>query len=77
MGEAVIKGAQEKHLDLQVTDGFAAIPGHGVGGRAGGKEVLLGNVKLMQDRKIDITPLRRDWERLAGEDKTPHVRCRG
>ena len=31
---------------------FAAIPGHGVSGRVDGREVLLGNAKLMTDRGV-------------------------
>jgi Cu+-exporting ATPase len=33
--------------------------------------VLLGNAKLMRDRKIAIDSLTSDWERLATEGKTP------
>lgn len=36
-----------------------------------GGEVLFGNAKLMRDRGIAIDMLQSDWERLAGEGKTP------
>jgi Cu+-exporting ATPase len=71
LGEAIVKGAAARDLKLTDTDGFAAIPGHGVSGRIDGHEVLFGNAKLMHDRGIAIDMLQADWERLAGEGKTP------
>ena len=71
LGEAIVKGAEEKKLVLAGAEGFAAIPGHGVGGRIDGREVLLGNAKLMRDRGIAIDTLQAEWERLANGGKTP------
>jgi len=42
-----------------------------VSGRVDGRDVLLGNAKLMRDRGIAIDVLMKDWERLANEGKTP------
>jgi Cu+-exporting ATPase len=71
LGEAIVKGAEESNITLSNAGDFAAIPGHGVSGRIDGKDVLLGNAKLMRDRGIGIEPLTGDWERLATEGKTP------
>ncbi len=71
LGEAIVKGAEDRGLDLTSAEGFAAIPGHGVSGGIGGRDVLLGNAKLMRDRSIEIDALTADWERLATEGKTP------
>ena len=71
LGEAIVKGAEQRSLSLAVTENFAAIPGHGVSGKVDGRDVLLGNAKLMRDRGIAIEGLVKDWERLAGEGKTP------
>ena len=71
LGEAIVNGAEQRGVDLTSAEGFAAIPGHGVSGRIVGKDVLLGNAKLMRDRGIDIESLTADWERLATEGKTP------
>ncbi len=71
LGEAIVKGAEEKNLNLGSAKGFAAIPGHGVQGRIEGRDVMLGNAKLMRDRGISIDSLELDWERLANEGKTP------
>ena len=71
LGEAIVKGAEARGLKLSDAKGFAAIAGHGVGGEVDGRSVLLGNAKLMRDRSIAIEHLAKDWERLAGEGKTP------
>ena len=71
LGEAIVKDAEARGLKLADAEGFAAIPGEGVSGRINGHDVLLGNAKLMRDRGIAIDGLTSEWERLAGEGKTP------
>jgi Cu+-exporting ATPase len=71
LGEAIVQGAEQRGLSLAQTENFAAIPGHGVSGTVDGREILLGNAKLMRDHGILIEDLTSDWERLANEGKTP------
>jgi len=71
LGEAIVKGAITRNLTLSDAENFIAIPGHGVSGRIDGHDVLFGNAKLMRDRNVTIDMLLGDWERLAGEGKTP------
>ncbi|NLM05183.1 MAG: copper-translocating P-type ATPase, partial [Clostridiales bacterium] len=70
LGEAIVKGAEEKALELKNVDNFMAIPGHGIQVKIGDKNLLLGNKKLMDDKNIHIT-LESDANRLASEGKTP------
>lgn len=70
LGEAIVEGAREKGLELSDPDEFSAIPGHGVEAKVGKKMVLLGNLKLMRDRGIDLMGLEEDARRLADEGKT-------
>ena len=71
LGEAIVKGAESRGIELVETAGFAAVPGLGVSGRIDGRNVLLGNAKLMRDRGIAAGAFDQSWERLAGEGKTP------
>jgi P-type Cu+ transporter len=71
LGEAIVKGAEDRNLKLADAKAFAAIPGHGVSGRVEGRNVLFGNAKLMRDRGLSIEALESDWGRLANEGKTP------
>jgi len=71
LGEAIIEGAKERGVDLSEPVDFKAIPGHGVEAAVGGRRVLLGNMKLMAARGVDLMGLDKEAERLAGEGKTP------
>jgi Cu+-exporting ATPase len=71
LGEAIVRGAAARHLQVTDATDFSAIPGHGVSGRVDDRQVLLGNAKLMHDRSIDIGILQADWARLAEDGKTP------
>jgi Cu+-exporting ATPase len=70
LGEAIVNKALESKLELLQPDNFEAIPGHGIQVELQGKNMLLGNKKLMDDRGISIT-LQQDSDRLAEEGKTP------
>ncbi len=71
LAEAIVTGAESRGLALSDAKDFQAIPGHGVGGSIAGRTVLLGNAKLMRDRGVEIGLLKTQWQRLAGEGKTP------
>lgn len=70
LGEAIVEGAVEKGIELMPVESFMAIPGHGVEVSVDSKTVLLGNKRLMDERKIEIT-LQLEADRLANEGKTP------
>ena len=59
------------NIALVDAERFNAIPGHGLEARVQGKEILLGNLKLMRDRGIKLNGLEKDAERLSDEGKTP------
>lgn len=71
LGEAIVKGAEKENLDLLNVDKFTAIPGHGIEVQIEGKDILLGNRKLMIDRNIELRLLESASDRLASEGKTP------
>ena len=71
LGEAIVKGAEEKGLSLKEIGDFNAIPGHGIEVKIEGKNVLLGNKKLMIEKNIDISMLAKKSDKLAEEGKTP------
>ncbi|MEG2288699.1 MAG: heavy metal translocating P-type ATPase [Clostridium sp.] len=71
LGEAIVKGAEEKGLSLKVIENFNAIPGHGIEVNIEGKNILLGNKKLMIEKNINIEILAGKSDKLAEEGKTP------
>jgi Cu+-exporting ATPase len=71
LGEAILKKAREDDLNLADANDFNAIPGHGIEAIIDGKNVLLGNTRLMNDRDIDLKDLPEKAEAFSGEGKTP------
>jgi Cu+-exporting ATPase len=71
LGEAIVRNALEKNIALEQADEFEALPGHGIRAVLKGKEVILGNERLMSDRKIDFGKLLKEAERLSALGKTP------
>jgi Cu+-exporting ATPase len=71
LAAAIVEGATARGLALPGVETFNAIPGHGIEARVEGHEVLVGNLKLMRDRKIELGELEADASRLADEGKTP------
>ncbi len=53
LGEAIVKGAQEKGLVLVPVKDFESITGKGVKGRVNGKVVAIGNRRLLKELNID------------------------
>ena len=71
LGEAIYESAREKNLKILESSNFRAIPGHGVEAQVNGTKIFLGNLKLMQDRKIDLGVLKDHSVSLANQGKTP------
>ncbi|MEX2159483.1 MAG: heavy metal translocating P-type ATPase [Dehalococcoidia bacterium] len=71
LGEAIVQAARERGLPLVDAQEFQAVPGHGVEARVEERRLLLGNLRLMQDRGLALDGLAPRTEALAQEGKTP------
>ena len=71
LGEAIVEKSKEENMTLSKPDDFEAIPGHGIRVEIDGKMFYIGNRKLMVDRKIDLSKMETESDRLADEGKTP------
>jgi len=71
LAAAIVEGARGRGLELPSPESFAAIPGHGIEAKVEGRAVLLGNAKLMRDRKVALADLEARAQQLAGDGKTP------
>ncbi|GAA4011900.1 heavy metal translocating P-type ATPase [Actimicrobium antarcticum] len=61
---AIVKHATEKRLSPKAVSEFESITGQGVRGQVEGKLVFLGNSRLMEAQKIDISALQADVKAL-------------
>ena len=71
LGEAIVKGAADKNIELLPVTEFDSITGQGIRVKIEDMELLAGNLRLMEANKIDISRLQADADRLAEEGKTP------
>jgi len=70
LGKAVLKAALEKKLELSASSDFNAIPGEGVEALVEGKKLLLGNLKLMEERGFPLNALEKKAADLFQQGKT-------
>ena len=71
LAEAIVKGAKDKNIELKKYDKFRALPGYGIRATIDGKEIQIGNKKLMDNKKIDIVISDKDYDVLSNQGKTP------
>jgi Cu+-exporting ATPase len=70
LGEAIVRQAREQGLELSVPASFEAIPGHGVAAEVDGRQVLVGNLRLMERQGVGLNGLQAKAEQLQAEAKT-------
>jgi Cu+-exporting ATPase len=71
LADAIVQAARERGIELAAAEGFQSVTGQGAVGIVEGSFLAAGNEKLMAEYAVDVSPLRGDAERLAGEGKTP------
>lgn len=70
LGEAIVRGAEARGIELADATEFQAIAGHGISASVSGRQLLLGNVKLMRDREVALNGGEDRAAALASEGKT-------
>jgi len=70
LGEAVVKAAEERGLELSEPEEFEAIAGYGVQASIGGRRVLVGNLRLMRSSGVPLQGLEAKAQALFEQGKT-------
>ncbi len=70
LSKAILDRLTLEKLSLKEVDSFNSISGHGVEAKVEGREVLIGTIKLMGDRKIDITGIQKEVDGFLTQGKT-------
>ncbi|MDD3214225.1 MAG: heavy metal translocating P-type ATPase [Eubacteriales bacterium] len=71
LGQAIVLEAERKGLPLSEANTFRALTGRGVQAWIDGRQILVGNQELMEERGISVSNWEKDATRMAGEGKTP------
>ncbi|CCU78113.1 Lead, cadmium, zinc and mercury transporting ATPase; Copper-translocating P-type ATPase [Halanaerobium saccharolyticum subsp. saccharolyticum DSM 6643] len=70
LGEAIVRGAKDREIDVKEIKKFNSVTGKGVKAEVDGKEVLVGSRKLMESNKIATADFEDELQRLENEAKT-------
>ena len=70
LAEAIVRGAQEKGIELVQAQDFQSVTGKGVTGEVDGRKVALGNLKLLESMGIDPGKLPQQADDLRAEGQT-------
>ncbi|HYE65080.1 MAG TPA: heavy metal translocating P-type ATPase [Pyrinomonadaceae bacterium] len=71
LGEAIVRGAQARGLEMAEASNFSAVAGHGIEAEVEGRRLLLGNARLMRERNVTLDGFVERAATLAAEGKTP------
>ena len=70
LGEAIVKGAEEREISLGKAANFHSIPGKGIEANFEGKRILLGTRKLMEENRISFKELEAKMRTFEENGKT-------
>lgn len=71
LSRAIVAGALARNLDLPEATAFAAVVGHGIEASVEGRNLVIGNAKLMVDRGVSLNGLTEQADVLASGGRTP------
>ena len=70
LGQAVVREAEQRQLNLLPLSDFKALPGFGVQAQVDGMAVALGNLRLMVESGYDVSAVRAQVEEFSRQGKT-------
>lgn len=70
LGEAIVRGAEDRELEPADASHFDSVTGKGVHGEVEGKRIVLGNRAMMEQFDIDAAPLADDADALREKGQT-------
>jgi len=71
LGQAIVMAATDRGIELPELDSFNSLTGRGVEATIDGKNILVGNRKLMDEAGIDVSSYEQLVKTLAFDGKTP------
>ena len=70
LAEAVVRAAEKRGIAVPAVEGFDAPIGRGVTGAVEGRQVAVGNARLMAEATIDVGSVAAEADRLRGDGAT-------
>jgi P-type Cu+ transporter len=70
LAAAIVAGAKERGIALLGTERFQSLTGKGVMASVAGREVAIGNTRLLEELRLDVGPLAAEAESLRQDGQT-------
>ncbi|MDO5014407.1 MAG: heavy metal translocating P-type ATPase [Clostridia bacterium] len=70
LSEAIVKKAETENADSLKVENFQNYSGRGLGAIIDGKEILIGNKRLMQDNNVDVSAYELQYKELLDKGET-------
>jgi P-type Cu+ transporter len=70
LGAAIVRAARERSLTLSAPKSLKAIAGRGIEATVDGRELLVGNARMLQERGLELGPASADYASLSADGKT-------
>ncbi len=71
LAKAVIEYCSEKNIDFKSCTDYTETAGGGISGKVNGKSIIVGNRRIMEQNKIDISDLVSEAEKMAEDGEIP------
>ena len=71
LGVAIYEYAKERNISLKKPEQFQSLTGRGIKGEYEDKKLVIGNRKLMEEERIDLSALEKEAKKDAGKGRTP------
>ncbi|MDR2018349.1 MAG: heavy metal translocating P-type ATPase [Syntrophobacterales bacterium] len=75
LAQAVVRRAMKEGIAVEEVRDFREERGHGIICSYGGVPLLIGNMKLMESHKIDVSPVKGEFRNLTEAGKTTMLVC--
>ncbi len=70
IADAIVRGAQARNIEPAEVSEFRVVPGEGVHATVEGRVVLIGNLRMMRERNLDVASAEAPLTSLAAQGKT-------
>jgi P-type Cu+ transporter len=70
LGAAIVRAARERSLVLSPPQGLSAMAGRGIEARVDGRDLIVGNARMLQERGLELGPAAADYADLSADGKT-------
>lgn len=71
LGKAIVKEGEKRGIQIKDVSDFSALPGHGIRARVLEKNILIGNLALMEENSIDTADIKDISDRYSSQGRTP------